>query len=193
MNNIIKKCYKNNGDESTLDSCDYLQLQLLGSHAESNDAVVLISKKCLNLVLSFKWYLGKGGYPIAYGSNNDMKINVGKGIKLHQLLYNRFSETRPLGTIVGGYVIDHINRNKLDNRLENLRMCSQKQNSYNTSRRRKDKFKGVSKNKNSWCSRITKDGQTYVIKNIASEEEAAKIYDLMAEDLFGQYAGKNYN
>jgi len=97
-----------------------------------------------------------------------------------------------IGDIPKGNVVDHINRNKLDNRLENLRICSQKQNSYNTSKRN-NKFKGVSKMKNGWCAKITKDGQTHIIKNIPSEHEAAKIYDMMAEELFGQYAGKNFN
>jgi hypothetical protein len=30
------------------------------------------------------------------------------------------------------------------------------------------------------------------IKNIKSEKEAAKIYDMMAENLFGNFAGKNF-
>lgn len=179
MNKILKS-FKNNGDECALDECDYFQLELL-----TNNAIVLISKKCLDLVLTFKWYLGKDGYAMTYGSD---KIKLGARTKLHQLLYKNYNL---INKIPSGYVIDHINRDKLDNRLENLRMCNGKQNSYNTSKR-KGKFKGVSKTKKSWNASITKDGKTYKIKDIPSEMEAAKIYDLMAEELFGQYAGKNY-
>src|SRR5690554_2139888 len=112
MNNKILKCFKNDGSECNLDECDYLQLELLGNHAKTNDAIALINKKCLIYVLMFKWYLGKDGYPIGYKLNND--IDFKNKIKLHQLVYRIF-----VGNIPDKYVIDHINRNKLDNRLEN--------------------------------------------------------------------------
>ena len=182
MNNLILKCFKNEGSECDLEKCDYFQLQLLGDHSKTNNEhmCTLVSKESLDQILAFKWYLGKGGYPVAYGSDNDAGVNMGRGVKMHQLLKN-----------VEGQVIDHINRNKLDNRLDNLRICSQRENSYNTSRR-DNKYKGVTKLKNTWVASITKDGHKYIIRDIASEQEAAKIYDMMAEDLFGEYAGKNY-
>src|SRR5579872_5430592 len=44
-----------------------------------------------------------------------------------------------------GYVIDHINHNKLDNRKENLRICTQQQNTWNSIVRsnNKSKEKGI--------------------------------------------------
>lgn len=185
MNKILKS-FKQDGTECNLIECDYIQLELLGDHAINNDAKTLVNQKCLPFVLSFKWYLGKDGYPISFGSNDDTQINLGRGVKLHQLLCSQY-----IGAIPKGCVVDHINRNKLDNRLENLRICSQRENSYNTSRRN-NKFKGIKKMKDGWCAKITKDGNTHIIKNIQSEIEAAKIYDMMAEELFGQFAGKNY-
>jgi hypothetical protein len=177
--NKILKSFKNDGTECCLEDCNYIQLELSGNNASAGNAITLINRECLDLVLSSNWYLSKSGYPIAYGPK------LGR-VKLHQLLCSQF-----IGTVPYGSVVDHINRNRLDNRLENLRICTQKENSYNTSKRG-GKFKGVSKMKSGWCARISKDGSVHTIKGIPSEKEAAKIYDMMAEELFGQFAGKNY-
>jgi len=169
-----------------LDTCDYVQLTLLGNHAKINNAVVLVSKSSLPIVLNFKWYLSKSLYPVAYQSI-DKKIKLGRGRHMHQIL---------MPSVQKGYVVDHINRNKLDNRLTNLRVCTSKQNSYNTSRRC-GKYKGVRKGTckettNTWVAFLTKDGKKYEIKDIPTEKQAAQVYDAMAEELFGKYAGKNF-
>lgn len=48
------------------------------------------------------------------------------GVYVHRLVYETF-----VGEIPDGYEIDHINRNKTDNRLENLRLVTHKQNCSN--------------------------------------------------------------
>lgn len=167
---------------SNLSECDYIQLELNGSHAKKEHAIALVSKELVPFICQFKWYLGKSGYPVAYQSI-DKNIKLGRGKSMHKLITPKLQN---------GYVIDHINRNKLDNRLTNLRICTSLQNSYNTSRGN-NKYKGVRQNKNgNWTASISKDGKIREIKDIKSEKEAAKIYDLMAEELFGQYAGKNF-
>jgi hypothetical protein len=184
--NKILNCYKNDGTICDLDTCDYFQLELIGNHAETKQSVMLLSKCDLNIALDFCWYLGKSGYPITHGSNKDKSLTFGVGKKVHTFLY-KYSGIY----VEKGNVIDHINHDRLDNRRDNLRVCTQKENSYNTSRRN-GKFKGIKKCKDSWTASITKDGVKHEIKDIKTEEEAAKIYDMMAENLFGEYAGKNY-
>ena len=101
-----------------------------------------------------------------------------------------------LGKQQKGLVIDHINRNKLDNRLENLRIITAKENSYNRTKSvsSKNSYKGIiQKPNNKYYASISKDKIKSEIGPFDTEEEAAKMYDLMAEDLFGQYAGKNFN
>jgi hypothetical protein len=43
-----------------------------------------------------------------------------------------------------------------------------------------------------WSAVINKSGHKHVISGIRTEKDAAKIYDLMAEELFGDYAGTNF-
>lgn len=182
--NHIKGCYKNDGTLCELDKCDYVQIELLGPHAKEKNAIALVSKSCLDTVLQFQWYLGKDNYPITHGTD-DKQIVFGKGLKLHKLLYPNVPK---------GSIVDHMNHDRLDNRIDNLRICTQKQNSYNTKKRDPDKYKGIYKQTNGlFTAKATKDGKVYQIKDIAIDKEAAKIYDMIAEELFGEYAGKNFN
>lgn len=169
--NRILKAFKNDGTECGIEEGDYCQLELLGTKALAIGGVALVSTQSLPTILALKWYLGADGYPVGYPARR----------KMHHVL----RDAPP------GHVVDHINRDRLDNRLENLRVCTHKQNSYNTSRRGPG-FKGVKKSKDGWCATITKDGRRHVIRDIPTERDAAKIYDLMAGELFGQYAGKNF-
>ncbi|QKF93603.1 HNH endonuclease with AP2/ERf domain [Fadolivirus algeromassiliense] len=184
MNRIIGY-YTNDGIETTLDCCDYIQVELLGNHAAINNAVMLVSKNSLQLILQFIWYLGKDGYPITHGTD-DKSIVFGRGLTMHKLLYPNLEK---------GYVVDHINKNRLDNRLTNLRVCTSTQNSYNKSKPKNStkQYKGITQQSNGlWTAKISKSGKCYKIKDIDDEKEAAHIYDAMAEELFGKYAGKNF-
>ena len=60
------------------------------------------------------WCLSGDGYPMTFVK--------GKLVKLHHLV---------LGKPENGLVTDHINRNKLDNRKENLRFVTQRENLLN--------------------------------------------------------------
>lgn len=184
MNKIIGY-YMNSGLKAlSQDSSDYVQVELLG-RAKKEGKIALVSTSIYKEILKFKWYISKSGYPVTYESV-DKKIKFKIGFQMHKMIMGRYE----------GYVIDHINRDKLDNRFTNLRICTQKENSYNRSRPKNAKsiYKGVRKqNKTKWMATITKDGKKHEIKDIATEKEAAKMYDLMAEELFGKFAGKNFD
>jgi hypothetical protein len=176
--NVMQGFYTNDGMRSdTFESCDYVQIMLKGSHAEDINASMLISKESCKKVLRYNWYLGKNLYPVTYDRTPE-----GRHPTLHKFLIN---------DVPKGYVVDHINHDKLDNRLTNLRVCTAKENSYNT-KRSTDKFKGVRKTAKGYNVCISKDGIKYELKDIETEIEAAKLYDILAEELFGEYAGKNF-
>ncbi len=95
-----------------------------------------------------------------------------------------------------GMVVDHIDGNGLNNRRNNLRLCTQKQNSRNSapSRRSSSRFKGVYFNKRTrkWIATIGYNGKTIHLGSFEDEVEAAKAYDRKARELFGQFAYLNF-
>lgn len=175
MNKIIN-FYNSFDIECDVDEATYVKIELLGRAKDTEQNYFLVSKSKLEYILRHSWYLGSNGYPMTYTARSKT---------LHKNL---------LGKQEKGFVIDHINRNKLDNRLENLRVITSKQNSYNRtkSKHSNNTYKGVKKSGNKYCAIISKDGVTRNIGGFDTEEEAAKTYDMMAEELFGEFAGKNF-
>ena len=167
---------------------DHAQILLMGNHAkekeEGNGNKLLVSMCDLKRVMRYKWYLNANGYPATYGSI-DGEFSTGAPITMHRFLHPNVNN---------GLVIDHINRNRLDNRRDNLRICTQLENSYNRSKssNTNNNYKGVTKRGNKYVASITKNGKRYEIGNILTEIDAAKTYDIMAEELFGIFAGKNF-
>ena len=90
-------------------------------------------------------------------------------------------------------IIDHINRNKTDNRIANLRLATISQNAANSlGRKGKDPTqpKGITfvpKNKK-WQAQIYKDGRRFYLGLYSSPEEAHDAYAGAAVDLFAQFA-----
>lgn len=89
-----------------------------------------------------------------------------------------------------GFVIDHINGNRLDNRRENLRVCTRAQNNANI---HKDKFKGViwRDHANAYKAYIKKNHKQIHLGYFKEEKQAAIAYNKAAIELFGEYAQLN--
>ncbi len=96
-----------------------------------------------------------------------------------------------------GEIVDHINHDKLDNRRENLRICTPLQSAWNRRGHKDSKsgFAGVSYHtKNSltkpWRARIFYKREIY-LGCYETKEEAAKAYNKAAKDYFGEFACLN--
>ena len=81
----------------------------------------------------------------------------------------------------GGFHTDHINGNTLDNRRENLRVCSHAENSHNRCKPKSitSGFKGVTwhKHAKSWMAYITHEGKKRYLGYYKIKEEAARVRD----------------
>ncbi len=90
-------------------------------------------------------------------------------------------------------LIDHINNNRLDNRLVNLRKSDPCHNSHNRKKRLgcSSKYKGVSKRNNIYLAYICKDKIQYQLGSFKTEEAAALAYNIKASELYGPNAKLN--
>lgn len=139
--------------------------EVVGIALVSDDDYEEVSKKSWCVVTPYP------GYRYAYSS---MK----KGGKKTLIAMHRF-----IMQPSNGNVVDHINGDGLDNRRENLRVCSLAQNSWNQ-KKMADKKHGVSKGvtlersqTKPWRARIQINGKRYSLGIYATEEEAARVYE----------------
>lgn len=92
--------------------------------------------------------------------------------------------------------VDHKNHNTLDNRRDNIRICSCQQNQRNQKIRSNttSKFKGVSWHRASkkWQAGMSIKGKTRNLGCWDTEEEAALAYDMAAFQEYGEFACLNF-
>ena len=77
---------------------------------------IIVDDEDYPILSRYKWYIGDTGYAMGSVAGN-------KHTKMHKLIMGNPTRAK--------LVIDHRNRNKLDNRKKNLRWVTQKQNTQN--------------------------------------------------------------
>ena len=109
--------------------------------------------------------------------------------------YNSYRAHRLIFLMHKGYLpktIDHINGDKLDNRIENLRAATVGQNQHNrkTNANNTSGYKGVGWNKaqKKWTARITLERKNIHLGYFANVEEAAEVVRKAREELHGSFA-----
>ncbi len=125
----------------------------------------------------FKWHLSGGYAQRSYGTRATRK-----SIRLHNCILPRRA----------GWQIDHINRNRVDNRRENLRYATNQQNCWNTTARRNSRTgsKGVSwrPEKNKFRAVIEHAGKQIFLGHFDSIEAASGARAKMELELRGDFA-----
>ena len=110
----------------------------------------------------------KNGYKISCVKNANGKVNT---LYSHQLAWYLY-----YGEIIeDGYVIDHINKNKMDNRIVNLRKITKQQNHFNTNAKgytyhKKGSYKGK------YTAKIMLNYKSIVLGRFNTEQEARQAY-----------------
>ena len=125
----------------------------------------------------WKWHM-QGGYAVRYEKK--------KLIFMH----------RQITDAPKGKVVDHKNRNRLDNTRINLRICTHAQNTQNARKIQGtySRFKGVSyrKERDKYFAQIYQNGDQNYLGLFAKETDAARAYDRKAVELFGEFARVNF-
>lgn len=155
------------------------KIELTGKNGKGKFA--LIDNADFNWLNQWGWHLNGLVYVSRYGKGN---INI----KMH----------REIMEAPKGMEVDHINGNTLDNRRQNLRLCSHKQNSRNRIFDIKNKssiYKGVTYNKarGKWTAQIMANNKKIHIGLFSKERHAAVAWDIWAKELFGEFARLNFN
>lgn len=106
--------------------------------------------------------------------------------RLHRLIWVYHN-----GDIPDGMLIDHIDGDKLNNAIGNLRLATTSQNRHNMGAYKGSvsRFKGVAwhKKNSKWRVQIRIDGKVQHIGYYEDEREAAIAYDKVARELHGEF------
>lgn len=148
--------------------------------------VALVDDEDYEDVSRFKWYAVVKGHGV-YAARHDETNPQGAALYLHRYL----TDAEPLQPI------DHRDRNTLNCARRNLRKTTRSGNSANTQKIRvpaSSQYKGVywhAKN-SKWATQIKRDGKVTYLGTYMSEEDAARAYDVAANDFFGDFACLNF-
>lgn len=153
----------------------------------SKSKVALVDDEDFEYLSQWKWSYHNGGYAVRRQHlPSTRKHQLYKMILMHRAIMNPSSDKD----------VDHINRNKLDNRRSNLRVCSDSENLHNSKLRvdSKSGYKGVSwyKAYKKWVANIQLDGRLKFLGYFESPEAAARAYDEASLERFGEFARPNF-
>lgn len=149
----------------------------------SNGGYTIVDDDMYDVLSKYKWKCQKGyATRNAYMGKNKEGEYIYKTISIHSIVLPGKK----------GFVTDHINRDRLDNRRSNLRLCTNSQNTFNQSPR-KDNSTGVrgvffDRRNNVYYSQITVNRKVYNLGNFKSLAEAYGAYITHSEHFFGEYS-----
>lgn len=138
----------------------------------------------------FSWSLSRKGYATAYIPVKMQSKYPHKCVQMQRMLL--------WDDVKKGQIVDHINRNKLDNRRSNLRICTINESNRNRGiinfKHRQEiisQYKGVWWDKSKWRTAITVNNKKIYLGRYDIERDAAIAYNTAARIFFGEHACLN--
>ncbi len=179
-NNLLHKKVKSCGclaSELTRERCKKYNtfIPVYIGYTTNTNKPFIIDYEDINKIKKYCWHETTNGYIATRNYNN------GKILFLHKLILNTEG------------IVDHINRNRVDNRKTNLRIVTTQQNSMNKSMQKNNKsgIVGVfyNKERKKWVAQLTYKGKK-IMKRVDTKEEAIIIRKNLEEKYFKEYAPK---
>ncbi|MDM8534724.1 HNH endonuclease [Clostridiaceae bacterium HSG29] len=176
----LKKAGLNNGKKK------YNKYDLTGEfgvgYATNTQDVFYFDLEDYGKIKDFAWYYNKKTGNGFY-MENKYKCN---SISLHRLIINAKK----------GEYVDHINRNTLDNRKENLRVCTNQQNGFNCTLK-KNNTSGVSgvswdKSRNKWSASIKYNYKNIYLGRFDNKRDAIIARLKKEKELFKEFSGQQH-
>lgn len=154
----------------------------------SQGKVAVIDFEDFDLVRGMKWHANKGGHGLYYAVRN---VPLADGTRTAAKMHRVITGCPP------GLEVNHINGDGLDNRRQNLQVCTSQQNAWARCRKKNgtsSKYRGVlwSKQSKRWRARLMHNDKRLHLGYFNIEEDAARAYDTAAIKYFGEHAAPNF-
>ena len=140
------------------------------------------------------WKVDRGSQKVQ-GKKAGTKLPTGHVVVRIRELGGAIYAHRIVFYLINGYVpnmIDHVNNNPSDNRIENLRVCTRSENYMNKGAHRnsKSRIKNVYFNKrlNTWYVQLKAGGRVFYVGCLKTVEEAKAVAFALREKHHGQFA-----
>lgn len=146
-------------------------------YVSGTDKRMLCDKEDIDKLCEYCWEILDTGYA---RSNNQHKPRI----RAHRLVLEAKE----------GEIVDHINRNRLDNRKENLRIVSNRANCLHRELHKENKtgYAGVKKAKHGYTARGMKNGKSILIGKFDNLEDAIEARRKFEIEEYGIYSNAEY-